>query len=238
MGLAALDFITMSGLRRIRTFAEGPARNHLYPLYIGVGMALAKMHLSPEPRLARLEPVIGWAIADGIGFHETFFRRTALPPHVRVPSSLSQPMQRVFHHGVGRALWFSLGANPTLVELAVSAFPRERHADLWAGVGLAATYVGGATASQLNDLRDLAGRYALQLAISAVIAAWGRQLGDGLGSETELASVSFSGRSAPEAARIGADTKMAIPVVSMEPQLLTWRDLIERRLTLPSSPTT
>lgn len=233
MGLAALDILTRTGFHRVRTLGEGPARNHLYPLYIGVGMALARMRRPPEPALARLDPIIGWVIADGIGFHETFFRRTAAPPHVMMPTHLSPPMQRIFHHGVGRALWFSLGATPALVEMAIESFPEERHADLWAGVGLAATYVGGAGRDQLSDLRTRSGPHASELATSSVIAAWGRHLGGDLGANAEVACAEFSARSARQAAQLGTDTKQSLPVITVTPKLLLWRDHIAHQLTQP-----
>ena len=77
----------------------------------------------------------------------------------------------VFDNGLGRAMWFASGARAELVIRTLAGFPRERHAALWSGVGLATTYAGGASLSELQALLSAAGGHRNEVALGAAIAA-------------------------------------------------------------------
>lgn len=88
---------------RVRDFLDCPGSTYIYAVPLGAGMGLA--------RLRRLDPVLGWIIIDGYGFHEGFFAHKRFIEKQEVPKRLSAYAHRVFDHGVGRAIWFIRSTN-------------------------------------------------------------------------------------------------------------------------------
>jgi len=149
MGLAMLDVFTPWKRTHWAAFLAGPGRRYSMVLYIGLGLALTRLRLDLGPRLARLDPLLAWFAVDGSGFHQGFFSpHRYLVAHGADPR-LSAFGHRIFDQGVGRSLWFSVGADVDRVAAMIHGFPAERQADLWSGIGFASTYAGG------RDLRDL-----------------------------------------------------------------------------------
>lgn len=229
MGLAALDAVT-PWKKRLKAFVDGPGAGHIYPIYVGVGLAYARLHRSPEAHLAGLDPVLGWVTADGYGFHEAFFKRRRYVDEHAVPTRLSHFGRRFFDQGVGRALWFSGGAQVDLVTEQIEGFPPDRHADLWSGVGLASAYGGGAGAEQLRSVLARARPYRPQLARGAATAAWGRQQAGNQAAHTDLACEIYCDRSGREAAAALEEAARDLPVISVEPVYEIWRRRTEERL--------
>jgi hypothetical protein len=222
MGLAALDCMA-PWKNRLNAFVEGPGAPHIYPIYVGVGLALARLHRQPERYLARLDPVLAWVIVDGYGFHEGFFSRKQFVNGRKVPTQLSPYARRVFDQGLGRSIWFSSGAVVELVAATISSFPPERQAELWSGVGLACAYAGGVDRAAIETLRKLAGSYRSQLARGAAVAAKGRLQAGNLVPHTELACEVFCGLSGEGAAYITDVARENLPTGSTEPAYEIWR---------------
>ncbi len=230
MGLAALDAVTPGG-RRLDAFVAGPGAPHIYPVYVGVGLAYARLRRTPESMLARLDPLLGWITADGYGFHEAFFKRRRHVERHALPARLTDTGRRFFDQGVGRALWFSGGAVADRVAHLVTGFPPGRHADLWSGVGLASAYGGGTDEAGLRTVRDLAGAHRPRLARGAAVAAWGRRAAGNPTPHTDLACRVFCGQDADEAAAVVEEAARDLPLISVEPACELWRRRIEERLT-------
>ena len=221
MGLAALDAVTPRG-DRLGEFVSGPGAGHIYPIYVGAGLAYARMRRSPESRLALLDPLLGWVTADGYGFHEAFFRRTRTVDRHAVPGWLSAPGRRFFDQGVGRALWFSSGGVVDRVAALIARFPADRHPDLWCGVGLASAYGGGADEEALRSVLSYASEYRPQLARGAATAAWGRLAAGNPAAHTDLACRVFCERGGEEAAALVEESTHGLPVVSVRPGCEIW----------------
>ena len=222
MGLAALDLVA-PWKQRLKAFVDGPGAAHIYPIYVGVGLALARLRRRPERYVGRLDPVLGWVIADGYGFHEGFFRRRRYINQRAVPTQLSPYARRIFDQGLGRSIWFSSGAQVDLVLATIAPFDRARQADLWSGVGLACAYGGGVSHADLIRLRDVASPYQPQLARGAAVAAKGRLQARNLAPHTELACQVFGGVSSEEAARLTDVAREGLPASSVEPAYEVWR---------------
>lgn len=67
---------------------------------------------------------------------------------------------------------------------------------MWSGIGLAATYAGGATPAALEDLRAAGRGYARQLGQGAAFAAAARERAGNPTAHTELGCRVLTGRSA------------------------------------------
>lgn len=222
MGLAALD-AAAPWRRRLREFVDGPGAAHRYPVYVGVGLTMARLRRRPERHLARLDPLLGWVIVDGYGFHDGFFARGRSLERQAVPTHLSPYGRRLYDQGLGRAIWFSDGAVLDRVTSRIDGFAPDRQPDLWSGVGLASAYGGGANRAVLHDLRAVAGRFGPELARGAATAAWGREQAGNPAEHTELACEVFCGLSGRDAAGVMDRAREDLPIGAVEPAYEIWR---------------
>ena len=234
MGLAALDTVTPWNKKRLRAFVDGPGAPFVFPIYIGAGLAYARLRRLPEANVNRLDPLLGWASVDGYGFHEAVFKRQRIVDEHAVTARLSTYGQRVFDQGVGRALWFFSGAVADRVTGLVSGFPPERHADLWTGVGVASTYAGGADEETLREVRVNAGPYAARLARGAARAAWGREGAGNQTPHTDLACEVYCGRSSQQVALAAEKACRDLPPAgdSDEPLFAIWQERTDENLSV------
>jgi enediyne biosynthesis protein E3 len=201
MAAALLDHMTPWNRGRLaRLLEERP--EHRYMIHVGAGWAAARLRRPLRRAVARRHPVLGWLVADGWGFHQTYFapRRWATG-RAALPASAGYTARAV-DQGIGRALWFVAGADPERAAERVAAFSVERRPDLWSGLGLAATYAGGAPRAELLRLVALAGEWRSHLAQGAAFAATARVVAGNLTAEADEAARALAGRSAGELARL------------------------------------
>lgn len=211
MGLTGLDLV-VRGKSRFRAFLQGPGDAHAYMAHIGAGEALARMRRRPEPFLARLDdPVLRWLVVDGYGFHEGFFARAKYVERQVVPKFLSPYARRVFDQGIGRSIWFSTGADVGDLSAHLAAFTPDRHADLWLGVGVACSYVGGVSRQQIEFLREASAEHLPRLATGAAFAARGRHRAGNLQPDTDLACEVLCGTDGLGASRLVEKAFAALP---------------------------
>ncbi len=222
MGLAALDILA-PWKNRIRSFVEGPGAPHIYPIYVGVGLALARLRRQPERFITGLDPLLRWVVVDGYGFHEAFFAWQRTVERQVTPACFSRYACRLFDQGLGRGIWFASGALVDRVVMTIATFPSTRQADLWSGVGLACAYAGGVNRTEIESLLTAAGSYRLQLARGAAVAAKGRQQAGNPAPHTDLACQVFCGVSSEQAAHIIDETREGLPVDGAEPAYEIWR---------------
>lgn len=226
VGLAALDCM-LPWKNRTRAFIDGPGAPYIYAVHIGAGLALARMRRNPEKFLSRLDPVLGWMALDGYGFHAGFFARKRYVEKQIVPRHLSAYGRRVFDHGIGRSIWFVVGANPEQIAATIAAFPEQRQADLWSGVGLGCGYTGGVDQAALERLQDVAGPYKAPLAVGVAIAAHARRLAGSPAPYAELACEVLCGASCDEAARIVGAAFLDLPIGGARSAYEIWRQRLE-----------
>src|SRR5215510_4830285 len=126
MGLALLDCFTPWRKDRWRTFTERFARPHIYMMHVGMGWALARLRRDVTPHLAQLDPLLGWLVVDGYGFHEGYFNWRRCIERQAIPQQLRGYARRVFDQGLGRSIWFVKGANVAAVASAINTFSAAR----------------------------------------------------------------------------------------------------------------
>lgn len=209
MGLAVGDWMT-PGRHWFDDYVRGPAEAHEYMAWVGLGWALARLPVAPLRVLAhdrgRNRGLNRWLALDGWGFHEGYFHWPRSIARQQRPRSLSGDAARVFDQGLGRSLWFVKGTDVNAVAAAIAAFAPARHADLWAGAGLAATYAGAPSPAALRQLRAHAGPLAGDLLQGVVFAAQARRRAGNPTPHTELACRELLGLPAAAAADIALAT--------------------------------
>ncbi|RSM56200.1 enediyne biosynthesis protein [Amycolatopsis sp. WAC 01376] len=212
MGFAVLDALPPRG-RRVTRFLAGRGTEHLYMAYIGVGWALARLPRLRWPSIEALDPLLRWLLLDGYGFHQAYFHtREYVHEQYREnrfawPDAPLSYAQRVIDQGIGRALWFVAGTDPEVAGRLIDAYPGSRHADLYSGAGLAATYAGGVSTEELRLFFERAGKHQPDVAQGSAFAAEAR-LSAGLHvPHTGLATEVFCGRTPEEAAEVCRRTR-------------------------------
>jgi hypothetical protein len=236
MAFAVRD--AMAGGRGTRTkeLLEGPGLQHIFLTYIGIGFAMARLprvlwrSIIPDLEGVPFFPTMTWLAVDGYGFDRAYF-------HTRHVVDEQRPFKpypwtghpgyfpRACDQGLGRALWFIHGARPGPVADAVAAFAPERRADLWSGVGLAATFAGGCSAEGLAELRTAAGRYADEMALGSVFAATARAAANHVPEHSKLGVEVFTGGTVEDAIMLAATTavEQEDPGSSADPLYEVWR---------------
>jgi enediyne biosynthesis protein E3 len=222
IGLAALDSLLPWG-NRTRAFLDGPGSAFIYAVPLGAGMGLARLRRKPEKFLARLDPVLGWLILDGYGFHEGFFSSKRVLQRQEVPVHLSPYGRRVFDHGLGRSIWFTSSTNVERVAKVIAGFPETRRADLWSGVGLACGYTGGVNEGAIETLKKLVGGYRYHLAMGVAIAANARHTVGNPSNYVKLACEILCGISSEEASHMVDVARENLPPDGVEPAYEVWR---------------
>lgn len=226
MGLTGLDCM-LPWKKRLQDYMAGPGAPHIYMVHIGAGEALALLRRNPEPFIARLEDrVICWLVMDGYGFHKGFFSRRRYVDEQEIPAHLSPYARRIFDQGLGRSMWFLTGANIEQIAAMIAAFPRSRQADLWVGIGVACTYVGGVDRATVEAVQKAAGPYEPQVAMGAAFVAKGRQLAGNPVPHTDLVCDIFWGLTADQTAHITTVAFQDLPLDGPEPAF----EILQRRV--------
>jgi enediyne biosynthesis protein E3 len=227
MGLALLDYFSPRQQRLI-AFMQGPGASHIYMLHVGAGWTLGRLPRS-SMRLARqFDPLLGWLVLDGYGFHQGYFAWPRFIQGQKLPKKLSGYALHAFDQGLGRSLWFVKGADASQIISAIRAFPSSRQSDLWSGIGLACAYAGGGGDATCRALLEAAGNNQAHLAQGAAFAAKARQRAGNSTEQTNRVCQILSGYSSNEAARI---TDECLEGLSQNEQAYeSWRSRIRARL--------
>ncbi|ACY13326.1 DUF1702 family protein [Haliangium ochraceum] len=228
MAMALQDLLSPWRRNRLQNLLKGAGRAHSYMVYIGAGWAFARLRLGQGRYFRRMDPLLRWLAIDGYGFHEGYFHPRRTIDASKQPRGLRGYGHRAFDQGLGRSLWFVCGADAERITRTIAKLAPERHEDLWSGIGLAAAYAGGVSATDLEMLRKLAGAYLPAVAQGAAFAAKARQRAGNPTEHTELGCNIFCGESLRESAHatdavlegLGGDT-------SDQPAYEQWRQRIQ-----------
>lgn len=232
MGLALLDCFTPWRKDRWRTFTARLAERHIYMMHVGLGWALARLRRSVTPHLAKLDPLLGWLVVDGYGFHEGYFSWPRYVEQQTIPDRMNGYERRVFDQGLGRSMWFVKGADVAAVASAINAFSFVRREDLWSGVGLACAYAGGCSPVAIESLRVAAGEHLPALAQGVAFAAKTRERAANLNSHTETTCRVICGHSAEQLAAITDTALENLPEEHGLPAYEQWRRRIQNNIPL------
>jgi enediyne biosynthesis protein E2 len=235
MAFTVLD--AMGRGHRVRDLLQGPGEPHIFLAYIGIGFAMARLprrlwkKVIPDLTGSPYHPTMSWLAVDGYGFDRAYFDTKRWVGEQKVPppypwAGAPDYFPRAVDQGIGRALWFICGAQVPDVVAAVQRFASHRHADLWSGVGLAATFAGGCGPEGLAALRRAAGEHWTALAQGAVFALKARTYAGFVPTHSQAAGSALADLS-PEAAAALADNTAVEPNGSgLVPPYELWRQNI------------
>jgi hypothetical protein len=240
MALTVRDAMAAGRGRRAQELLSGPGRPHTFLTYIGIGFAMARLPrplwrgVLPDLTGTPYYPTMSWLAVDGYGFDRAYFDAERVVTRQRRPDPYpwlgrADYFPRAVDQGIGRALWFVHGGVPAAVSPALRAFAPERHADLWSGVGLAATFAGGSDEAGLRSLREDAGEYWEHLAQGAVFAAKARDYSGFVAEHSAVALHALAGLSVPAASALADDVSLP-ETADDEPDYESWRRQVREHL--------
>lgn len=233
MGFAVLDALPFGG-GKVDAFLAGRGGRHVYMVYVGIGWAMARLPRFLWPKAETLDPLLRWLVLDGYGFHQAYFRTDQYvygqyrDPAFPWPADATRPYaNRALDQGIGRAMWFVAGTDADRCASMIESFDPSRHADLFAGAGLAATYAGGAAEEELRELWERAGEHRSQVAQGSAFAAEARVRAGLVVPHTRLATEIFCGTTEDQAALVTQRVRPAQPVQDGDPPAYeVWRQCI------------
>ncbi len=174
MSLKLLDILSFHRHNHFSSFLKEHGKKHIYTMYVGFGLAFARLHIPINSALKKLHPKFMWLAVDGYGFYEGSFRwpryakGKSLAPHLRGYA------QRAFDQGLGRSLWFVKSGNIEEIAKVIKKFPTRRQQDFWSGAGFACTYAGKVDDDKLHKLLEISEPHRSHLLQGAVFAAIAR----------------------------------------------------------------
>jgi len=224
----------MGGGHRARDLLRGSGQPHIFLTYIGIGFAMSHLpraawkKVMPDLTGTPYYPTMSWLAVDGYGFDRAYFHTKRWVDEQYVPKPYpwaGSPgyFLRVVDQGIGRALWFIHGANAPAVAAAVERFAPQRRADLWSGVGLAATFAGGSEPEALRGLLDAAGEHRAELGLGVVLAVKARDFAGFVPQHSVAAAQALGGVTAEDAVGIADDTSRDGDTPGPVPSYELWR---------------
>jgi hypothetical protein len=234
MGFAMLDGLPFGRSDNVRTFLATPVgRKYEYLAYVGIGWAMARLPRFRWPKPSSLDPVFGPLVLDGYGFHQAYFKTARYVgeryqnPRFPWPGGRhGSYANRAIDQGIGRALWFIGGTDPDKVVDLVETYAETRHGDLYAGIGLAATYAGGVEVEELKTVWRRAGDHRGSLAQGSAFAANARVRAGIVPPHADLATQVFCGATVAAAAAAADELRPAVPVDGDVPAYEVWRQRV------------
>jgi enediyne biosynthesis protein E3 len=231
MAATLIDRLSGGGTRRWRELLDGPGERYSYLLYVGAGWAWARLPVDVDRARRRLDPLHGWLGVDGLGFHHGYFAATEGGVSLAVPRRLRGYARRAFDQGLGRSLWFVHCASVERIAAAIAAAAPERQADLWSGVGLAATYAGPIDRGTAAALLAAGAGHAAALAQGGIFGATARVRGRNTTSATEAACAALAGLDTRRAAELAAAALPRGADARSDAAYERWRSAIRSQLT-------
>jgi len=233
MAIALMDLEQKNTLNVWYTFNDR-ADKHTAQTHAGLGWAFAQQNRSALPFLDNLAPLLRFRILDGCGYYDGIFRQRQSVKGQKFPEELNKTMLQAYDQGIGRSLWYASKGDVKKLEELISFFQSDRHAALWIGIGIAASYVGGCNETLLNTLWLSSQKYQAQLAIGATLAARARVQANAITHDVELACRIWCRSSAQEALLLTIEAEPDSSVNANEAYFL-WLTQIENKLLLSHS---
>jgi hypothetical protein len=163
---ASMGVALANSLETWKVYAE-KAKNHATQVHIGLGWAIAQPPKSHEgglqlrETLSQIEPELQVKVLDGFGYWNGLFQRRATIRMQQIPENITPEFQAGFDQGVGRTIWYITKGDVAKVLNIINHFTEDRQADLWQGIGVASTYVGGCSDGLIAEFKSVSGEFEL-----------------------------------------------------------------------------
>ena len=170
MVLAMKELVEGKPLLNWTKFVKIYAQQHLSQAYVGLGWAVAQEEINLGALLEQHSPFYCMRAADGAGYYDGIFRNRQTVRNLKKPGYVPEEALPAYYQGLGRSLWYLTKGIPSHAKNLLLTFPRERHPDMWRGLGIACAYVGGFDVPTLRTLLEEAGKDKRSLVAGGLLA--------------------------------------------------------------------
>lgn len=174
MGLYQRDLKKRDGQALWQEFLEQAADAYVPDIYTGLGCAMTQEDLLIYPLIDLFDLPMHYRILDGYGFCKGLFRTRQTLQQQSVPEGISGLHLGYYDQGLGRGLWYVTAGDPDKIKAIIDKFAPERQSELWRGVGIACSYLGGCDEAALNKVLVTSVAYRPQLMAGATVSAKAR----------------------------------------------------------------
>lgn len=206
MGFALKDF-AVGTLHQWRAFMRNSNPSYVPHVHVGLGWAIAKQRI---PSLSFIDPfdrLMLFRVVDGCGYYDGTFRHQNTIINKERSTAIESKNFSAYDQGVGRSIWYHSKGNSAQAASVINGFDKARHADLWRGIGIACSFVGGFDKQMLRDLMTQASVHHRQLVIGAAFTARARIQTNSVTNDAELACRIWGNLSANEAMVLTIETE-------------------------------
>jgi hypothetical protein len=186
---------------------QGVAKSHAVQVYIGLGWAMAQQQVPLAPILSKIDALYQARVLDGMGYYDGIFRQRRSIRDKVIPEEIKGDMIHGYDQGIGRSLWYHTKGNVSKVTTLAEGFADTRKADIWRGIGIAVSYVGGFDENMLKEI--------FKNSVGAALLARSRSDAGTANGDSNMACQIWCGISAEKAVSITYQT---------EPSELHWDD--------------
>lgn len=166
---ASLGVALNNSIETWKIYAKATEK-HQTQVHIGLGWAIAEQELDLASTLSEIDPGFQIKVLDGFGYWHGLFRRRLTIRTQQIPENISAAFQTGFDQGVGRAIWYTTKGDVSKVVNIINHFSEDRRPNLWQGIGVASTYVGGCSDELIAELKSAAEQFKLNFKMGRVAA--------------------------------------------------------------------
>jgi hypothetical protein len=226
MGLTMLGARSKAQAKHMEALRSGRWAPFAVLMHAGAGLAHGELDAPVLDYVKSSDNVAAGFAVDGYGFHLGFIAPGRHLAGQRWPKGFKGDAGRVIDNGLARSLWFGCAGDAAAAIAGVAAFPADRHGDLWAGVGFAATYAGGLNDKGAKALRDAAGADRASLAGGSALAAHVRVQCDNVTPAVDQTVKAFTGKSAKQCDKLCAGARDKAGKKATLAAFVAWRDAV------------
>ena len=174
--LTLLDIIYPWSNGRLDKFIKEYGFHHIKTTYAGVGLAYARLGLSIEKRLPKLNnenqefALDGWSFFKGCLANKDY-------SSLKAPTTISPYLKDVFYRGLGRSLWFKVNGQVQTATNIIQNIEADHKVPYWTGFGIACAYAGKLDEENKLLLLALEEEYISAIEDGFAIAKYARKIG-------------------------------------------------------------
>jgi enediyne biosynthesis protein E3 len=183
----ALTDLTRDGNLTVWKEFKTISEKHPFHVDIGLGWAFAKAEIIPTSYLQPLSQMHRSMVLDGIGYYYGLFKGRATLKNKIMPTGIGQETRHGFDQGLGRRLWYMAKGKVREAVNLLEGFSAARHPDLFRGIGIACSYVGGNGRTSLLELFERSGEHREELENGIHLSGISRILSETVTPDIELA---------------------------------------------------
>ena len=191
MGIALKSLRENQSLVDWNVFFNNHGQKHTSQVYVGLGWALCELDVPLESALHTIDGKWKLRILDGYGYYSAIFKRRETIRKMEIPCQISADFVPAFNQGIGRSLWYISNGDVERLNRNIELFASTRRYDIWRGVGIAMTFVGGIQKDAIEKIEACAGNAINELHLGILMAQSSRLKAESVSSNADTIANHF-----------------------------------------------